>query len=467
MRPVAHLTVRLAFLFAWLFLPLTALAQQTRAGLVLHDVHVFDAIRARFSDPTDVVIRGGVIEKVGAAQRSDAGTRIDGQGAYLLPAFWDSHVHLSLATVLGGDTARRRPRVLAPVAGGDSSAQVLKGFVEHGVLYVRDVGGPLNVISHMHADVQSGRLIGPDIFFAGPLAEHSPLYWEARNAILPGATVPVDRTGQVDSLVASVAAAGGSLLKAFGKWDLQLLRRFIADGRQHGLPVVLDPAPDWNQHETSVPVDTALALGIASIEHANSPWEAALRKPLRDSLSVLNASLKPGDPARRAFSQSIISLGSASLDLDILRKLADTMKQQRVAFTPTLRMWPVCQRITALPPAQRPKSAAGRCDGMQTITRVLASAGVTLLVGQDGSDPAGTADEMSVLASIGIPAATILQAATINAASWLGRADHLGSIEPGKRADLVLLTQNPLESIAAVRTPWLVIKDGVVVFERR
>lgn len=453
MRPATHLAMRLAVPCALLALPMTAIGQQTPPPLILRDVHVFDVGRARFSEPTDVVIRGGIITNIGAAEPSNAATRIDGHGGYLLPGLWDSHVHLAFATLMGAD----------------SVADLLKRFVEHGVLYVRDVGGPTSVLSRMRAEVQSGKLLGPEMFFSGPMAEHSPLHWEPRNRILPGFTVPVDRAEQVDSLVASVAAAGGSSLKAFGNWDLQLLRRLVAEGKRQGLRVILDPGFALYQ---DVPVDTALALGVASIEHSTSPWQAALRKPLRDSLTSLMTTYKPGDPARVSFAQQLIALGSGSLDLGILRTLADRMKQQGVMFTPTLRVLQSFESdpppfITAVPAANRAQYVAGLSEGMKTIARVLASAGVTLLVGQDEILATGAADEMSALAAIGIPPATILQAATINAATWLGHANQLGSIERGKRADLVLLEQNPLESIEAVRAPRIVIKAGAVVFQRQ
>jgi imidazolonepropionase-like amidohydrolase len=116
-------------------------------------------------------------------------------------------------------------------------------------------------------------------------------------------------------------------------------------------------------------------------------------------------------------------------------------------------------------PEQRARFFDGMWDGASTITRAVAAAGVTLLVGQDGIDPLGADEEMAMLASIGIPPARLLQAATINPAKWLGHDNQLGSIAPGKRADLVLLRSNPLESIEAVRTPSLVLKEGKVVFD--
>jgi cytosine/adenosine deaminase-related metal-dependent hydrolase len=59
-----------------------------------------------------------------------------------------------------------------------------------------------------------------------------------------------------------------------------------------------------------------------------------------------------------------------------------------------------------------------------------------------------------------LPPAAILKAATLNGARALGVADHLGSIEAGKTADLVVVTGNPLADITAARDVRMVMKDG-------
>jgi hypothetical protein len=51
------------------------------------------------------------------------------------------------------------------------------------------------------------------------MAERPPLYWARSNTVLPGWTVPIESDRDVDELVAKVADAGGSFVKAFGKWD--------------------------------------------------------------------------------------------------------------------------------------------------------------------------------------------------------------------------------------------------------
>ncbi len=62
----------------------------------------------------------------------------------------------------------------------------------------------------------------------------------------------------------------------------------------------------------------------------------------------------------------------------------------------------------------------------------------------------------------GLPPVVVLKAATINGATALGVDDRLGSVEPGKLADLVVVRGNPLDDIKAARNIRLVIKEGIV-----
>ncbi|MCZ6640189.1 MAG: amidohydrolase family protein, partial [Gammaproteobacteria bacterium] len=70
--------------------------------------------------------------------------------------------------------------------------------------------------------------------------------------------------------------------------------------------------------------------------------------------------------------------------------------------------------------------------------------------------------ELLAMTYAGLPAVTVLKAATINGANALGIEDRLGSVEPGKLADLVVVTGNPLDDIKTARNVRFVIKDGIV-----
>ncbi|MBL8987117.1 MAG: amidohydrolase family protein, partial [Gemmatimonadetes bacterium] len=92
----------------------------------------------------------------------------------------------------------------------------------------------------------------------------------------------------------------------------------------------------------------------------------------------------------------------------------------------------------------------------QAVTRQLAEAGVPILVGTDAPTPGtfpGFAihDELALLVEAGLTPLQALRGATLEAARYLGATDSLGTVAPGKVADLALLDGNPLESIAATR----------------
>ena len=94
--------------------------------------------------------------------------------------------------------------------------------------------------------------------------------------------------------------------------------------------------------------------------------------------------------------------------------------------------------------------------------------GVTLVAGTDTPTPwivpgASLHDELTLLEEAGIPPLQVLKIATFNAARALGHANDFGSIRPGLRADLVLLSKDPLASIANTRAIKAVIQNGRIV----
>jgi hypothetical protein len=102
---------------------------------------------------------------------------------------------------------------------------------------------------------------------------------------------------------------------------------------------------------------------------------------------------------------------------------------------------------------------------METVrqnTRAARAAGVPLALGSDWSLGVGTHVELELLREAGIPVTDVLRAATWGGALTLGEAEDVGTIEPGRLADLVVLRADPLLDIRNVRRIALVIKEGHV-----
>ena len=99
------------------------------------------------------------------------------------------------------------------------------------------------------------------------------------------------------------------------------------------------------------------------------------------------------------------------------------------------------------------------------LTKHLADSGVKMMTGTDGGWLAGPGltlqEEFAELGKAGLSALQILQMATINAAEYLGREDTMGTVEPGRNADLVLLDANPLEAVANLHAIAGVVRAGV------
>ena len=416
-------------------------------GLLISNLRVFDTSSGTFSDPMGVLLRDGRIASMGApGELGEPEDQIDAGGGFALPGLWDSHVHLSPLSLSGADSLKTE----------------LARFVQSGVLYVRDLGGPLEVVASMRDQVSAGTLVGPDIYFSGPLAERPPLEWRHLNEKLPGFTVPIESESQVDSLIGSVAGAGGSFLKVFGKWDRRLFHELVRRAEKAGLQVVVDPGPPFFQ---DISIDTALGAGVTSIEHAHSAWRSALRPDLQATHDRLAAGRDMA--ARGAFFSRVVPLGLESIDLEALRALGDRLNAAGAYFCPTLRVAEAWR--TAPPPFPDLPTVEDRlrfwnhfADVAARITQELAGRGVRLLVGHDGMDSSGTVQEMELLVERGVSPADVLRAATTHPARWMRQEDDAGSLAAGMRADLVIVDGDPLRDMSTLRSPVLVIQSGTV-----
>jgi imidazolonepropionase-like amidohydrolase len=304
--------------------------------------------------------------------------------------------------------------------------------------------------------IDEGKIPGPKIHVTSP-------YLEGKGNF----RLPVhELTGPEDARKTTEfwADQGVTSFKAFMHITRAELKEVIEAAHKRGLTVT--------GHLCSVTYREAAELGIDNIEHgfgADAAWDPAKKPDICPNTA---------DPARVA-----VFLGLTT-ESPRVRELFQILVQHHVAITSTL---PVIEAYSSdRPPLQQrvlevmsPQTQAGYLSQrlLQPTTRFLrtemeleyafAKAGGTLLAGPDptgiGGVVAGFGDqrEIELLVEGGFTPEEAIHIATQNGARFLGEDDRIGTLVPGKLADLVVVRGDPSSSISDIENVELVFKDGI------
>ncbi|HSD31769.1 MAG TPA: amidohydrolase family protein [Gemmatimonadales bacterium] len=417
--------------------------------VALTHVRVIDGTGAAPAEDQTIVISNGTIASVGpsAGASIPAGAEVhDLTGRTVLPGLVMVHEHYFYPAGNGMYT--------------EQGWSFPKLYLAGGVTTVR-TGGSIEPYADLNLarSVVAGEIAGPAMDVTGPYLE---------GPGLPLVQIhPLADSAEARGMVEYWANQGATSFKAYMHVSRAELRAAIAAAHARRLKVT--------GHLCSVTFREAADLGIDDLEHGFLvatdfvPGKAVDRCPSRDSVVASLLALDPeGAPAQ-----------------DLIRYLV----AQRVALTSTL---PVFETFT---PGRPPASAAAldamlpeardqylrqrvRIAGSTDTTWVVllrkemrlerrfAQAGGLLLVGTDptgyGGVVAGFSNHraLELLVEAGFTPLEAIRIGTLNGATYLGRADRIGSIAAGKAADLVVVRGNPAATIADVEHVELVFRDG-------
>ena len=409
--------------------------------ILLKNINYFDIENDVIKENMDIIFENDLIKEIkkSTEENSSDFKIIDCTNKYAVPGLFESHAHLCWLTTFENNEKEK----------------ILKQFVKKGITQVRDVGGPFDVLKKMKEDIKSDKMTGPEIFYAGPMLERSPLNWEKFNEKLPGFTVPINTEEDVDTIIQKLQENKASLIKTFNKFDLEIYKYFVKEAKRINIPITHDPGyPLYN----SIPMDLAIDLGIKCIEHGKAPWPSVLKNELqKEHDKLLNS--KNNSEKTQAFAMKIISLGIDSISIEKLHKLANKMVQNNVYICPTLIIF-------------KDKSEEKDNKNIKIIEAVYKVASffikelikrkVKIIVGIDSCQP-NTFQEMKILKSIGLSEKEIIKGATKYPADWLNVYDKYGSIESDKKANILIINDNPLEAIENLEKTHIVFKDGNIV----
>lgn len=406
------------------------------AGLtVIEGVRWFDAPAARLRGPSDVYLFEGRITAVtapGALKAVAPAHRISGRGRTLLPGLVDMHAHLD-----GRD-------LLLDLAAG--------------VTAVRDVGNSNDELAELRGRIERGEVLGPRVAANGLIEGRSPYSLQSGIVAddLPAALAAIDH----------YAARGVRQLKLYNSIHPEWVRPMAAHAHALGLRVGGHVPAFMTARE-------AVEAGFDELHHINQLTLNFLVGKADDTRTLLRfnlvgeqaADLKLDDRRTRDFIALLKRHGTV-VDATMTAfeaQFTQRQSQPNPSYTAISAHLPaVVQRSLLAAETEFDDRKARRWGAswrvMTDLLRRLHAAGVTLVAGTDATAGFALQRELELYVQAGIPAAEVLRIATWNGARHSDRLADIGSIERGKRADLLLVEGDPVADIGAIRRVALVFQ---------
>lgn len=423
--------------------------------LAITDVAVVDVDAGVVRHGQTLLVAGDTIAAVGPASAvavPASARRLDGRGRYVMPGLWDMHTH-----------AHRDGR----------ARWHYPAYIAHGVTGIRDAGTFADSATAWRARLR-GDTLAPTVWWGSPPLDGVP-------AVLSFG-VEVATPEEARAAARRFRAEGYNFLKVYDRLDLLSYRALATEARALGIPL------EGHVPLRLSPGEVAMA-GQRTIEHLTLVLESCIPGTLawvaadtsRDAMGLLadgRLAASLGRYDARACGALFDTLATAGV------WQVPTLVQLRGAFVdpgdpltddPRLLVVPASVRNGWVAATRDHWSASERRAGRAVYRRQLAlvgelyRAGVPLLAGTDASDEtwvipgASLHDELALFVEAGLSPMEALRTATAAPARYRGEAGPL--LAPGRRADLVLLANDPTVDIAALRHIEAVVLRGRLVYE--
>jgi len=431
----------------FLILPALLLAQSNGsrqpAPLVLAHVTVIDVTGGPSKPDMTVVIRGDRISDIGKAGEMPVppdATVVDASGKFLIPGLWDMHVHWY-------------------------NRDSLTLFTANGVTGVREMFGGSNLL-RWREQIAKGSLSGPRMIVASPIIDGPQPIWP--NSIASGN----EEEGR--KAVRKVKQWGADFVKVYALLPRDAYFGIADESKRQGISFA-------GHVPFAVSAAEASDAGQKSIEHLTGILMGCSDK----ETELRNEIVKAKSPGARSRAQGV------ALETFNDRKAKDLFERfvkNQTWQCPTLTLLRSSAylgdqsfrndgRVKYVPRQLRERwglRIANRNDDVNAkkvfqkqvaIVGAMQRAGVPLLAGTDTGNPFcfpgfSLHEELALMVIGGLTPSEALRAATLNPARFLGLEKTLGTIEPGKFADLVLLDADPLADIRNTQRINAVISNG-------
>ncbi len=441
----------------------TAPVESTPVGTAIVDVTIVDAVNGIREHQT-VIFEGDEILAVQSADEAlNVAQSIDGSGKFLIPGLWDFHVHLTYEDEL----LTAMPAL----------------FLSYGVTSVRDTGGLMRNIKPVVERMRAENAISPRVFFAGPLLDGRDVVYDGDGRPEIGVQNATPESAQ--AMIESLKADGVDFIKIYEMVTPEVFESMVTTANRLDLPIdshvplsmrasIAGPSVDSIEHLRNIEMDCA-----SNAPQLHEERLAALRNPDGISGAELRSSLHTAQrlPAIENYDEArcdqTLDALKDTVQVPTLRLSAfitsppfrrddwsDALSRLPATFADKWRSFG--EEMTANPPAEIDTRFA---DWSLFLTGRAHDRGVPIGAGTDA--PLGFSvpgyslhSELEMLVKAGLSPLEALESATVIPARYFSLEDEMGSIDVGKRADMVLLDANLLDDIRNSKTISGVVSKG-------
>lgn len=408
-----------------------------------------------------IVVKNGKIQAIGKSKEleipNDAKI-IDSKGQWVIPGLIDMHAHV---TVLPIDSNL----VVIEKYDKDASLEALKTMLAFGITTTRNPAAPTSDAIELRDLVASGKAVGPTIFTTGFALNRTKAFFG------PFAATATEE--EIRKEVQSQVAQGVDFIKVYGSLKPEQIKVAIDEAHKHGKKVI--------GHLQNTTWTEAANLGIDFITHA-APWNGEYLSEAK------RISYRP------TFLGRLYWLENVDYDAAPIQNMLSVMLENKVSVDPTLvafhtKFWGDDKRYTQSKNLElAPKlvtniwnkttftsnwtpedyeRAKKQWSKLLELTKRMFDKGILITAGSDFPNPwvvpgVSLHQEFQLLSEAGISNKDIIKIATLNGAIALGIDEKTGSIEVGKEADLVFLTDSPLDNINNTQSIEFVLKGGTM-----
>jgi imidazolonepropionase-like amidohydrolase len=401
--------------------------------------------------PNSVILTEGdrikEVGRVGSLQVPADAKVISTEGMSVLPGLWDMHVHLMING--HSDYAhwdKTYPALFEPVIMPASAKQLLLA----GVTSARDLGGPLEASIAVRDKITAGKLVGSTVYVSGPFIQHEPY---------PGTELfrwGVSGVDDARAKVRKLADAGVNVIKLIDQDQMTMdeVRAVVDEAHARGLPVVA------HSHRPEE-IRRGLAAGVDNFEHTGLSSAPEYPEDIMLAIRERTANMARGPLFWTPTIEGLLNYEYLRDNPEALDNTSwhEGLTPEIIADIKRSIAHPDRLPYFQLTPARRPTLARK--------FKQLRDAGVVMLVGTDSGIPMkfhsqSTWHELDAWVNIlGVDAMTAIRAATYWPSVAMKVDRDVGTVTPGKYADIIAVRGDVLRHIALLQRVDLVIKHGM------